>query len=155
MEGIESLLLQTFMDPFEDLSEIQVVDGCVELEPDEISGLEALHILENLPRVDLISKYDLEMALDGKEEIGHMDICKLILPNLHVEDLLGVAVEITPDSEGGLGISEDDVEETDHSLCFSLLLPLPLQLLVHAPSGQVLDVVPEVVLQAASDDVRS
>ena len=56
MEGIESLLFQTFMDLFEDFSVIQVVGGCVEFKANEVFGLEALHALEDLSLVDLVAE---------------------------------------------------------------------------------------------------
>lgn len=56
MEGIEGFVLQTFMYFFENISIVQVVDGSVELEANEVSGLKALHAFENFSLVDLMAE---------------------------------------------------------------------------------------------------
>lgn len=93
------------------------------------------------------------MVLDGLEEVTGVDVGELVVPDLDVVLLYRRAVQVPPQSEGRLGVTEHDVEEGDYLMPLSLLLALFAVGLVVGLQDAALHVQPEVVLQAAGRDL--
>lgn len=84
------------MDLIEDISKIQVIDVEIEVKPDEVSWIECAGTAEDLAIYHLARQEDLEVVLDGLQEVTSVDIGELVVPNLDVVLLNGRAIQVPP-----------------------------------------------------------
>lgn len=84
-----------------------------------------------------------------------MNIRKFVLPDFDLKHFLGIAVQISPYSEGSFSVSENDVEETDNSVGFTLLLPFLFHIILFNFLREALKVESKVVLHCPGNNVCS
>jgi hypothetical protein len=134
------------------VSEVQIIDGCIKVEAHKVSRSKAAHALEKFPFCNILSERNLEVGLNSLKQISSVDISELIIPNLGVILIDGRCVDISPQSEGRLSVSEDHVKEGDDSIPFSVLLTLLIVVLIVVLENAVLNVHPKDILQASGSN---
>ena len=88
------------------------------------------------------------MGLNSLEKIASIDISKLVVPNLGAIFIDGSSIDVSPQSEGGLSVAEDHIEERNHSVSLSVLLSF-LGVLVLRVEDAVLDIQSVDILETA------
>lgn len=150
VERLESFLFQALMNFLKDVTKFQVEYIRIKLKPDKILRLESIHTLKRLPLMHMISKQNFQMILNSLQQIIEINIqtLELALPYLDIEIFLRKAIQVAPYPESSLRVAKDNVEETDNPIPLTLGLSL-LSFLALLQSDYVLDIEPEIILQAS------
>lgn len=152
MERIEGLFFDILLNELKGVGETQAVHASIEAKSFEITIIERVHGLENSPLMNMVIEDNVKVVLQSLQEVSDVQITEIVVPNNRVEVLLTVGVNTAPHSEGSFSVAEQNVQETDNSLLFFLLLPFFLGNAVSLMGDAVLDIIAEEVLQATRCD---
>jgi hypothetical protein len=110
-EGLLRLVVQGFVDLLEGFGEVQIVYTGAELEPDEVLVLEGLVGLEWLSGEDVLVQDDVEVGLQGLQQVVDVVVQEITRPDGGVEVLLAVGVQVVPETRGAVVVAKDHVQQ--------------------------------------------
>ena len=153
IEWIWGVEIQALLYFLEQVSEIQTIDVCVELESLEIVRIKGLRWLKVSFVMNTIIEHDFQMSLKGLHQIRDIGSSDISFWYCNSKSSLTNSIDSFPYLSSIFGISKDNIQKADNSSLLIVFLTLSIFVPFCLNHHAVLNVSPEQILEGAGHDL--